>query len=253
MRRKPGTAVKLLIGAWLPLSAIVGIWIYTTVRPTPFMPPLRIVAERFVAVWFGPGFVEDVVPSLRNLLLGFLLALVIGVLGGILLAVVPALELITDPYLQFLRALPGIALLPTLLIMFGTGDAAKIALIAYGATWPILLNTVDGIRAIPIQIVESARSYRVTRSNFLFRVILPGAFPQMSVGIRLSLSISLILMVGSEMYGTLRGVGAFVLNAKESFRVADMWSGVILLGIIGYLLSVGYSMAEDRLLRWREK
>lgn len=248
-----GKLLRIVVGVWLPVAIVAGIWVYTTAKPSPFTPPLGVVINRFFTVWFGPGFITDVVPSLRNLLFGFLIALVVGVLGGVLLALLPVVELVVDPFLQFLRALPGIALLPMLLVMFGTGDFAKVALIAFGATWPILLNTVDGIRAIAPQVIDTARSYRVTRTNFFLRVILPGAFPQMSVGIRLSLSIALVLMVGSEYYGALQGIGAFVLNAKQAFRIADMWSGVILLGIIGYLLSVGYGLLEERVLRWRER
>lgn len=243
----------VLISAWLPVTLVAIIWAATVLQPSPFAPPPDVILQRFASVWFGDGFVTDVLPSLRNLFAGFAIALVVGVLGGAFLALVPVVEYAIHPFLEFLRALPGIALLPILLVMFGTGAEGKIILIALAAVWPILLNTIDGIRSINPLVLESARSYRITRLNYLFRVILPGAFPQMSVGIRLSLSICLVVVVGSEYYGSLEGIGAFVLNAKEMFRIADMWSGVLLLGILGYVLSIGYSAFEDRMLRWRDK
>jgi ABC-type nitrate/sulfonate/bicarbonate transport system permease component len=210
------------------------------------------VFERFGQVWFRAGFVQHVLPSLSNLALGFLIALVLGIAIGTLLALLPTLDLLLDPFLQFFRALPSIALLPLLMMLLGTSDVSKIALIAYGAFWPILLNTVDGIKAIPPELRQTARSYRLTPYCYLTRVLMPGAYPQASIGIRLSLSIALVLMVGSELYGSSRGIGYFVIDAKNRFFVADMWAGVILLGIIGYLISIGYNALERRMLRWRE-
>ncbi|WP_110588195.1 ABC transporter permease [Microbacterium suaedae] len=241
-----------LIKAWLPLS-LVAVWaVGSTAAPSPFFPPLRIILERFWTVWLGEGFVEHVLPSLLNLAIGFAIALVIGIAAGSLLALMPTAALLANPFLQFLRAMPSIALLPVALVLFGTGMEARVALIAYGAIWPILLNTTDGITSIHPGVRQATRSYRFTRANTYFRVLLPGSFPQISLGIRLSLSIALVLMIGSEFYGAINGIGAYVLQSQLMFRTADMWSGVILLGLLGYLLSTGYGYVEDRLLRWRE-
>lgn len=246
-----GTLGRIAIAAWLPILVLVLIWISTILNPSPFAPPLGEVFQSLFTFWFGEGFFTDILPSLGNAAVGFLIALIAGVALGALLAAAPALEILVSPVLTFARSLPAIALLPALLILVGTGDAGRVALIAYGAIWPILLNTLDGIRAIAPEIRQTARSYRVTRANTMFRVILPGAFPQMSVGIRLSLTISLVLMVGSEFYGALHGIGVLILDSKNSLEIAEMWSGVILLGIIGYLVSVLYSAFEGWMLRWR--
>jgi len=245
-------ALGFIVGAWLPIGLVTLWWFGTAGAISPFFPPLEIIMQRFVHVWLGEGFVSDIVPSMANLVIGFGVGVLLGLVGGIVLALVPLIEIVVDPVLQFLRAMPGIAMLPLLIMILGTSDFSKILLIAYGAFWPVLLNTVDGVKAIAPELRQSATSYRVTRANVLFRVILPGAFPQASIGIRLSLSIALLLMVGSEYYGALHGIGHFVLEAKQVFHIADMWSGVVLLGIIGYLLSVAYTLLERRLLRWRE-
>jgi len=251
-RRTGRRVADVLIALWLPLLVLTIIWIYTTSVPSPFFPPLGRVFAQFGEVWLGPGLTEHVLPSLQNLALGVIIGIVLGIVLGVILALLPVWELLLNPYLQFFRALPGIILLPLLLMILGTNDTSKVLLIAYGAFWPVLLNTVDGIKAIAPEIRQTARSYRFTRWNIFTRVLLPGAFPQISIGIRLSLSIGLVLMVGSELYGATRGIGFFVLEAKQVFNTAGMWSGVILLGVIGYFLSVGYSALERRLLRWRE-
>ncbi|XPP27076.1 MAG: ABC transporter permease [Leucobacter sp.] len=242
----------ILIGAWLP-AGLVGLWWWVSENnPSPFFPPLSKILERFVTVWLGEGFVSDILPSMSNLLIGFGLGVLLGLVFGIVIALLPLAEIIVNPYLQFLRALPSIALIPLLLMVMGTSDLSKIVLIAYGSFWPVLLNTIDGVKAIAPEVRQTGRSYRITPGNFLFRIILPGMFPQASIGIRLSLSIALVLVIGSEFYGATRGIGHFVLEAKQTFRLTDMWSGVILLGILGYLLTVLYDAIDRRLLGWRK-
>jgi ABC-type nitrate/sulfonate/bicarbonate transport system permease component len=245
-------ARRVLIAAWLPI-ALVALWFVLTARlRSPFFPPLSTVLQSFVHEWFGPGFGDHIVPSMRNLLIGFLIALVAGISSGVAIALLPLVDLLINPFLQFLRAMPSVALLPLALVLIGTADLSKMVLIAYGALWPILLNTVDGIKSIDPEVLQTARSYRVNRLSVLVRILLPGAFPTISVGVRLSLSIALVLMIGSEFYGATRGIGYYVLSAQQGFRLTDMWSGVILLGLIGYVLTQGYGRLESRLLRWRE-
>lgn len=241
------------MAAWLALVLSAAWWHRSVVHPSPFFPPLPTILESFAHTWFGAGFVDDIVPSMTNLFVGFAIGVLLGLALGVGLALLPLLELMVDPLLQFLRAMPGIAMLPLLLMIVGTGEVSKIALIAYGTFWPVLLNTVDGVKAIALEVRQTARSYRVTRANLLWRVILPGAFAQASIGIRLSLSIALVLMVGSEYYGASQGIGHYVMESMQTFRLVDMWSGVILLGAIGYLLTIVYDRVERRLLRWRER
>lgn len=251
MMRGQNRLVSIVMAAWLPVLILVAIWIYTNAVPSPFTPPLQNVVQQFFQFWLGEGFIEHVIPSLRNTAAGFLIALVIGLGLGTLLARVPALDVLLSPLITFSRSLPPLVLLPLVFVFTGNSDLGRIGLIAYGAVWPILLNTIDGIRAIAPEVLQTARSYRVTRFDTFSRVILPGAFPQISVGIRLSLTISLVLMVASEFYGSLQGIGAMLFEAKNTFLTADMWAGVILLGIIGYVISVLYELVERRLLRWR--
>jgi ABC-type nitrate/sulfonate/bicarbonate transport system permease component len=251
MLRARHRLMPVVVAAWLPLLLFAAIWIYTNSVPNPFMPPLQNVILELFRFWLGEGFVQHVIPSLRNAAVGFAIALTLGVGLGTVSATFPVVDLLLNPVITFFRALPPLVLLPLVFVFSGNSDVGRIALIVYGALWPILLNTVDGIRAIAPEVLQTARSYRVTRANTLIRVIFPGAYAQISVGIRLSLTISLVLMVASEFYGALQGIGAMIFEAKNLFFTAQMWSGVILLGLIGYLISVLYQRLEDRLLRWR--
>lgn len=236
---------------WLPVAMVVWWWIGSANSTSPFYPPLATISERFTQTWFGSGFVTDVVPSLTNLAAGLSIAVVLGIGVGLLLALNPLAGAIADPFVQFFRAIPSLALLPPLFVLLGTGVTGKIVAIAFGTLWPILLNTLDGITSIDPSVRLAARSYRIRTPLLVSSVLIPGALPQIAVGVRTSLSIGVILMVGSEMFAATEGLGHFVIVAQQTFAIADMWSGILVLGIIGYLLNLGYGLLERRLLRWR--
>lgn len=238
---------------WLPVALVVAWYLGSASSQSPYFPPLSRIWDAFERNWFGPGFGHDVIPSLTNLALGLMVALVVGVGAGLLLALFPLAAEIADPFLQFFRAIPALAVLPALFIVFGTGSSGNVAAIAFGAVWPILLNTLDGIRSIDPSIRLVARSYRIRTPLLVRQVLLPGAMPQITVGIRTSLAIGVVIMVGSEMYVSTAGIGHFVIVAQQTFAIADMWSGILLLGMIGYLLNVGYGLIERWLLRWQPR
>lgn len=236
---------------WLPAALITWWLIGSASSDSPFYPPLSEILGHFRDTWFGHGFVADAVPSLRNLAIGLAVALVVGVGVGLLLALSALAEAIADPFIHFARAIPSLAILPALFVILGFGPDGKILAIAFGSVWPILLNTLDGIHAIDPELRRTAHSYRVPTRLQIVTLLLPGAVPQIAVGIRTSLSIGVILMVGSEMFAATEGLGHFVIVSQQTFAIADMWSGILLLGCIGYLLNLGYGLLERRLLRWQ--
>lgn len=236
---------------WLPVVLLAWWWIGSADSTSPFYPPLSAITESFTRTWFGSGFATDIVPSLSNLVVALSIAVVLGVGVGLLLALNPLAGAIADPFVQFFRAIPSLALLPPLFVLLGTGVTGKIVAIAFGAVWPILLNTLDGIISIDPSVRLAARSYRIQTPLLISSVLIPGALPQIAIGVRTSLSIGVILMVGSEMFASTEGLGHFVIVAQQTFAIADMWSGILVLGIIGYLLNLGYGLIERRLLRWR--
>ena len=126
----------------------------------------------------------------------------------------------------------------------------KVFVIVAGCVWPILLNTIDGVRGVEPTMLEMSRSYGVSRLRSWGQVLLPAALPQIFSGLRAALSIALILMVISEMVASTNGIGFFVLNAQRTFAIPEMWSGIILLGVLGYSLNGLLVLVERRILRW---
>ncbi|MFE2483047.1 ABC transporter permease [Streptomyces mirabilis] len=157
---------------------------------------------------------------------------------------------VCEPVLEFLRAVPPPVLVPVIMLFAGIGDTMKIAVIASGCVWPILLNTVEGVRAVDSVMAETARSYGVTGVARLRSVVLRAASPQIFAGLRQTLSIGIILMVISEMFAASNGLGFTVVQFQRSFAIPDMWTGILVLGLLGFLLSVVFQLVERRVLGW---
>jgi len=231
------------------LVLLVILW-FTNAGSSFFLPPLQDVFVAFADNWLFALVPTQLVPSLFRLFSGYLIAVVLGVGIGILIGKSPRIRRQASPVIEFVRAIPPPALLPFTLIAFGTGDEAKIILIALVCVWPILLNTVDGITGVDTTLRETGQSYRIARWDTLVHVDLRAASPQIFAGMRAALPLALIIMVISEMVGATNGVGFFIVQAQRTFAIPQMWSGIILLGILGYVLNLLFTLVERRALAW---
>lgn len=241
------TVLRLLV----PLL-IIGLWWATSAGSTsPFYPPLPDVLASFRETWIFAQVGSDVWPSLRRLLTGLAIASVAGVALGVALGRSATLSAMFDPVVQFCRSIPGTALVPIGLVLFGIGDISKIAVIAFVCLFPVLLNTVDAVRGIDPQLEDVARSYRLTLPQRVAFVLLPAASPQIVAGVRTALGIAFIMMVVTELYAATDGIGFVTVTARNSFDVPQMWAGTVLLGLLGVALSALFSLLERRVLRWR--
>jgi ABC-type nitrate/sulfonate/bicarbonate transport system permease component len=193
---------------------------------------------------------RDIVPSLSRLLVGWCAAVVIGVPLGLLIGLSRRTSDVLDLPLQFLRSIPGPALVPVFIILFGTESAMRIILIAFGSVWPIVLNTIEGIETVdPIQL-DTARVFGLPGMARLMRIILPAASPKIFAGMRVSLALAVILMVVSELVASTNGIGYRIQNAQIMFILTDMWCGIALLALLGYTLNWLFLKLENWLLAW---
>jgi len=219
-----------------------------------YFPPLSLMLQSFAQDWLNPqGLATNLVPSLYLMGVAYFSAVVVGVVLGTILGLVGPLERATRPLFEILRAIPGVALLPVFVLLFGIGQEMKIVFIAFGSLWPILLNTVDGVRGIEPMLFDVARVFKVGRVRRLTSIILPGAAPQIYAGARTSLSIALIILVVSETIGANGGIGFFLLQAERNFLITSMWGAIIALGVLGYLLNIAFRIVEGVVLRWHRQ
>ena len=245
-----GRLVGVAVELWL-VVVILGLWwVLSASSRSTFFPPLKTILQRTAQLWVFNQTISDLVPSLVNLLAGFFIALVVGVTVGMLLGSMPALLNAVEPELEFLRAIPAVALLPIAIIAIGLGDNMRIAVIAVGAVWPILMNTIAGARSVdPVQ-RDVAAAFAVSRRTNFFVIRLPAAAPQIFAGARTSLSIAVVLVVVSEIEGAHRGVGYFLLASQRNYAITNMWTGMVVLGVVGYVLNLLFRIVEARVLRW---
>lgn len=236
------------IGLPIILLVIWGIW--SSMSPAPFFPSPALIFEAFVDTWIGPAFVTDVLPSLGRLALGIVVSVLVGVIAGTVIGLVRWLRELLEPVLEFFRAVPPPVLIPMIAVLLGPTDSMKIAVIVAGSIWPVLLNTIDGVRATDSVMTETARSYALTRGERIRFLVLPAASPRIMTGVRQSMSIALILMVISEMFYSSSGLGYRIVYFQRNYLIAEMWAGILLLGLIGVLLATIFGFVERRVLRW---
>ncbi|GAA0487272.1 ABC transporter permease [Microbacterium aurantiacum] len=243
-----GQNTAYALGLPILLVVIWGVW--ATVSPERFFPPPMTIVEAFVDTWIGPRLWNDVLPSLGRLFFGVLFSIAVGVGAGIVIGRVRWLRELLNPVLEFFRAVPPPVLIPIIAVLLGPTDAMKVTVIVVGAIWPVLLNTIDGVRATDSVMTETARSFSLTRAEQLRYLVLPAASPRIMAGVRQALSIALILMVISEMFYSSSGLGYQIVYFQRNYLIAQMWSGILLLGLIGVLLAAIFGVVERRVLRW---
>jgi ABC-type nitrate/sulfonate/bicarbonate transport system permease component len=250
---------KRALGAVAVIVALLAWQAATMAAGSLFFPTPLAILLRMRELWLsGPpqhlfltaAVGGDIVPSLARMLGGWALAAVAGVALGVAIGRLRLLAEIIDPSLQFLRAVPGPALVPIFLILLGTGTTMRVSLIAFGSVWPILLNTVEGVRTVDPTHLRTAEAFRLPRRARLFRIVLPSALPKIMAGLRVSLAIALILMVISEMIASTNGIGYEITRSLDLFRFTDMWANIVLLAVVGFALNGLFNAVERRVLRW---
>ncbi|MDR3468886.1 MAG: ABC transporter permease [Xanthobacteraceae bacterium] len=234
--------------------AFVGLWQVVAnaklVSPV-FLPGPDRAWAALVRGFAGGELWAKLVGTLQHMALGWLLASVVGIALGALIGSSRAMRAYVAPTLEFLRPLPASAVIPVAIALFGLTEAMALCVIAFGSIWPLLLATIHGFAAVEPRLYEVARALGLSRAAVIFKIALPSASPDIVAGMRLSLTVALILSVVCEMLAGLDGLGHWVLLSARAFRSADLFAGVILLGAIGYLTAQGMTAAERYVLKWR--
>ncbi|WDV55798.1 ABC transporter permease subunit [Streptomyces coeruleorubidus] len=245
-----GLLLRLVFAVALPALLVTVWWVASAGSTDVYWPPLRTILAAFPDVWTAQRLRSDVLPSVLRLAGGYALAAALGVALGTVIGSYPRVRAVCEPVLEFLRAVPPPVLVPVIMLFAGIGDTMKVMVIAAGCVWPVLLNTVEGVRAVDPVMAETARSYGITGVARLRNLVLRSASPQIFAGLRQALSIGIILMVISEMFAASNGLGFTIVQFQRGFAIPDMWTGILVLGLLGFLLSVVFRSVERRALGW---
>lgn len=239
-----GPAVLLSLVLLLELAARAG-WINPVLVPPPSAVALRILAVVSAGTLFAP-----LGRTLYLLAVAYAIGSVLAIALGVLMGRFRPMHGLLEPLVEVLRPLPKPALLPPLMLFLGLGDAMKITAVALGVFFPVLINTIQGVRGVDPVLVDVARTFRHSRAALLWKVVLPSAMPLVLAGMRIALGIALVLVVIAEMMAGTGGIGYLIIDLQRSFRVVDMYAWVVILAVLGYALNEVFVRIERRAIHW---
>lgn len=243
---------------WISISIAVGamfVGLWQLIADAKLVSPLFLPGpDRVLSVLVrgleGGSLWTQLFTTIGRMVYGWAVASIIGVVLGALIGSSARARGLLEPTLEFLRPLPASAVIPLAIALLGLSDTMVIAVIGFGALWPPLLATVHGIAAVEPRLYEVANALGISRMGVIRKIALPSSMPDVLSGLRISLTVSLILSIVGEMLASREGLGNGILLAARSFRAADVFAGVILLSFVGYVSSMLLDMAEHRILRW---
>ncbi len=236
--------ILLLLTAWetLPRLGVVD---------RVFLPPFSEVADEWVVLLRDGDLWEHTAASLTRAASGFAIAILIALPLGLLIGWFRLVEQFLNPLLEVFRNTAPLALLPVFVLIFGLGETSKIAIIVYGCVWPVLLNTISGVRGVDPLLVKSARSMGVSPLRLFQKVILPAAVPTIFTGVRLAGAYAILILVAAELVGAKAGLGYLINYAQSNFAIPEMYAGIITISAVGLIINQGLLALERRFTRWR--
>ncbi len=253
-RRLKPTALALIV----PLLLLAFWHVATTRQWTLLIPTPYQVAEYMVD--FAKGGIYDdaysatltthLLASMSRVYGGFALAALFALPLGLMIGRIPTARMVLDPFLQLMRPIPVTAWLPLSMILFGLGAKSAFALVCLGAFYPILLNTVFGVRSVDPKLFEAASMLGCKGNAQFFKVVLPAATPSIFTGLRLGLGLAWFVIVVGEMTGVPQGLGAVIMDARTLSRTDLVICGMIVIGVAGFISDRIVVAIGNRLLRW---
>ena len=239
-----GTSVVLILGLW------EAAWEARMISPLFFSGP-SAVAKQMVYAWTRGNLKADLLYSGTNFILGFAAAAVAGVVVGILVGWYKTLRLLMNPTLTALYATPRVAMIPLILIWFGIGMWSKVFIVFISAFFPILVNTIGGMRAIDRDLLRAARAFCASDWQIFKTVAIPGSVPFILTGIRQGVALGLIGVVVGEMFGGSQGIGFMVAYGGQTFSTDTLFVGVVIIATAGIVLTSLAERLERRFSQWR--
>lgn len=240
------SALSLAAGVALWWAAVAG----GLANPILMPPPDKVLGAFHELITDGT-LLPNIGVSLARALGGFALGAVIGIPVGILIGRSARAFAIIDPWIQLIRPVPPIALLPLVVLWFGIGELSKLVVISYGALFPILISTVHGVRSIDNSLLRAARALGASERQIFYLVVLPAATPSVVTGLRLGAGMAIFVLVAAELLGSASGIGWLIMDAREHFFTDQIMVGIITLGLLGYAINRTLLWLEKRILRWR--
>lgn len=251
--RRGGALGRALLSRYGVLLGFLILWQVASTRgwvnPAVF-PPLDAIAAALWKGIAGGALLDDIAISIQRSGIAFVAAVALGIPLGLFMGQIAAVERALDPILQLFRQTSALALYPVFILLLGLGETSKVFVIFWATLFPILLATIGGVKEVDRKLVEMAETYGATRLTVFRRVVLPAAVPAIFVGLRLSATTALLLLIAAEMIGANKGVGFQVMNAQYNFQIPLMFAAIFLLAVLGLAANAVLVALQRHLCRW---
>jgi ABC-type nitrate/sulfonate/bicarbonate transport system permease component len=238
---------------WMAFGSLLLIWEFAS-RLNPalqtYIPPVSRILSSLGELILSGQIASHLMVTLTRFLRGYILAAAIGVAFGTVLGYFRFAHSLFEAVIEFLRPMPSVAIIPVAVLLLGISDAMIVAVTVYASLWPVLINTIDGVRQSERTLIDTGRTFGLNRRKILWRVVLPAAAPYVVTGLRISLSIALILVTTAEMVAGSKGLGFFILDEERSMNSSNMYAGVVVVAVLGYLLNRLFLMGEGWAMNW---
>jgi NitT/TauT family transport system permease protein len=216
-----------------------------------FFPTVTKIAGALVSEAQNGHLWANIIVSLRRALIGFFIGLAIAIPLGLAIGWFKTFGDILNPLLQVFRNMPVLALLPVFVMFFGIGEVSKIVVILWGVLWYTLLNTISGVRSIDSQLIKAARSMGTKSIKLFVSVVFPGALPFIFTGVRLSATVSILILIAAEMMGANSGLGYALYFYQANFLIPEMYAYIVVMAVLGTTLNFVLESVEKRVFHWR--
>lgn len=238
-------AIVVFVALWEVLPRLN--WVDAT-----FLPPFSVVLRALCDMALSGELGVHVFASAARALSGFAIAVVLGVPLGLLIGWYRTLAEVLDPLLELFRNTAPLALLPVFVLVLGMGETSKVSMVVYSCIWPVVLNTVSGVRNVDPLLIRSARSMGLGPLQLFGKVVLPASVPAVFTGIRVAGAYSILVLIAAEMVGAKAGLGYLVNYSQFTFEIPKMYAGIIALALLGLTFNQTVLFAEKRLAAWKE-
>ncbi|MGK8556137.1 ABC transporter permease [Nocardia gipuzkoensis] len=241
---KPTSVIALFLLVW-QLAPTVGL------VDEVFLPPFSVVAQAFTDLVASGEMWTHISASLNRSLVGYSIALAVGIPVGVSIAWYKPVADFLNPILELFRNTAALALLPVFLLILGIGETSKVAIVVYASFFPILLNTITGVRTVDPLLIKSAASLGFSPLRLFQKVILPAALPSIFTGLRMAAASSILVLLAAEMFGARAGLGYLITAAQQNFAIPNMYAGILAISLLGLGFNGLLVTLERRLSRWR--
>lgn len=239
-----------MLGVAVFIAALAAWEAWARSKGSVLVPTTTSVLETAGEVWTTADFMSGVAASLTRLAVGLALAAGVGVALGLVLGSSLRTRRTLEPLVEFARAMPAIAIVPAAIVVLGLGDAMQIAVIAYALCLPVLVNTIDGVRSVSPEVRDTASLLQLGTVERALRVFLPCALPSIFAGLRVAVSLGLVVVVVAELVGEGEGLGRYIWTKHTEFAIPELYSGLLFLGVLGYALNRLFLVVERSALSW---